>query len=75
VAHHGSEDAGLDRLLDETDPELAVVSVGEDNPFGHPSPSTLTELADRGVPVARTDLAGTLTIDVDRRGFSVQPDG
>jgi competence protein ComEC len=75
VAHHGSEDAGLDRLLDETDPRLAVVSVGDDNPFGHPSPATLTELADHGVPVARTDLDGTLTIDVDLDGFSVQADG
>ena len=38
VAHHGSEDAGLDALLDRTDPRLAVISVGEDNPFGHPTP-------------------------------------
>jgi competence protein ComEC len=74
VAHHGSEDGGLDRLLDQTAPQLAVVSVGEDNPFGHPSPATLTELADHGVPVARTDVHGTLTIDVNREGFSLGTD-
>jgi competence protein ComEC len=75
VAHHGSEDAGLDGLLDRTVPKLAVVSVGEDNPFGHPSPATLAELADHGVRVARTDLGGTLTIDVDRDGFNLVTGG
>jgi competence protein ComEC len=74
VAHHGSEDAGLDHLLDQTAPQLAVVSVGEGNPFGHPSPATLTELADHGVPLARTDVLGTLTIDVAGEGFSLSTD-
>jgi competence protein ComEC len=74
VAHHGSEDAGLDGLLDRIAPQLAIVSVGDDNPFGHPSPATLTELTDHGVPVARTDVDGTLTIDVDREGFSLGTD-
>jgi competence protein ComEC len=75
VAHHGSEDAGLGGLLDRTVPQLAVVSVGDDNPFGHPSPATLSELADHGVPVARTDRGGTLTIEVDRDGFNLAPGG
>ena len=44
VAHHGSDDAGLDALLDRTAPRLAVISVGEDNPYGHPDPETLDEL-------------------------------
>jgi competence protein ComEC len=75
VAHHGSEDPGLDGLLDRSIPTLAVVSVGAENPYGHPAPATLAELADHDVPVARTDLAGSLTIDVDRRGFSLHAAG
>ncbi len=48
VAHHGSEDAGLPRLLTEAEPELAVISVGADNPYGHPASATLAELARPG---------------------------
>ena len=50
VAHHGSEDAGLDGLLERTMPRLAVISVGEDNPYGHPTAATLATLASHGVP-------------------------
>ncbi len=64
VAHHGSADAGLDDLLDRTHPHLALISVGAGNPFGHPTPSTLATLAQHHVPVLRTDLEGTITIDI-----------
>ena len=50
VAHHGSEDAGLGELLERTRPRLAVISVGEDNPYGHPTAATLGELAAHGSP-------------------------
>jgi competence protein ComEC len=68
VAHHGSDDAGLGALLDRTRPRLAVISVGADNPFGHPTPGTLEALARHRIPTLRTDLAGTVEIDV-RPGF------
>ena len=45
VAHHGSDDAGLGALLDRTRPRLAVISVGADNPYGHPTAGTLATLA------------------------------
>ena len=58
VAHHGSEDAGLGALLDRTAPRLAVISVGADNPYGHPAAGTLAELARHGVQtLERTDVA------------------
>jgi competence protein ComEC len=71
VAHHGSDDAGLGPLLDRIRPRLAVISVGADNPYGHPTPGTLATLAAHHVPTLRTDLDGTVEIDVSRRGFSV----
>lgn len=64
VAHHGSEDSGLGELLDRTAPGLAIISVGAANPFGHPAPSTLGALASRGVRTLRTDLDGTVVLDV-----------
>jgi ComEC/Rec2-related protein len=71
VAHHGSDDAGLGPLLDRIRPRLAVISVGADNPYGHPTPGTLATLAAHRVPTLRTDRDGTIEIDVSRRSFSV----
>ena len=70
VAHHGSEDAGLDTLLERTMPRLAVISVGEDNPYGHPTAATLATLAMHGVRTMRTDRDGAIVIEV--RGASVK---
>jgi competence protein ComEC len=75
VAHHGSEDAGLDDLLDRTRPSLAIVSVGEGNPFGHPTAATLTTLAARGVRTLRTDRDGTVVLDVRPGSFRVSVTG
>ena len=71
VAHHGSDDAGLGELLEQARPQLAVISVGEDNPYGHPTPGTLATLARHGVPTLRTDQDGEVVIDVERGAFSV----
>jgi competence protein ComEC len=73
VAHHGSEDAGLERLLAHAVPALAVISVGADNPYGHPAPSTLATLSEHGVPVARTDEVGPVQIDVTSSGWTLRP--
>ncbi len=75
VAHHGSDDAGLGPLLDRTRPRLAAISVGAGNPFGHPTPGTLATLAAHDMPVLRTDLDGTVTIEVSRAGFRVETGG
>ena len=75
VAHHGSDDAGLGALLDRARPRLAVISVGADNSYGHPTPGTLATLAAHHVPVMRTDLEGTVTFDVHRGSIEVSGDG
>jgi competence protein ComEC len=64
VAHHGSEDAGLAALLERTRPRLAVISVGDDNSFGHPTSDALETLATRGIRTLRTDLHGSVAIEV-----------
>ena len=52
VAHHGSEDAGLAGAARRGRPELALISVGAGNPYGHPTAATLAALAEAGVPGA-----------------------
>jgi competence protein ComEC len=71
VAHHGSDDAGLGALLDRIRPQLAVISVGAGNSYGHPTPQTLATLAQHRVPTLRTDEDGTVAIDVEAHGFSL----
>src|SRR5215208_7699770 len=72
VAHHGSEDAGLDALLDRTVPRLAVISVGADNPYGHPTADILSTLAHHGIATLRTDQEGDVEIDVTGAGWPVE---
>ncbi len=71
VAHHGSEDAGLEALLARVEPELAVISVGDDNPYGHPTAATLATLDAAAVPVRRTDTDGTVSIAIRRSSWAV----
>lgn len=64
VGHHGSGDSTSTELLSWTLPELGIISVGEDNPYGHPAPETLERLDRAGVEVHRTDQEGTVTVVV-----------
>jgi competence protein ComEC len=72
VAHHGSADAGLPALLARTTPKLAVISVGDANPYGHPAPQTLAELDAADVPLTRTDRDGEVVIEVRGRRWTVR---
>ena len=63
VAHHGSADEGLPAMLEQTAPSVAAIEVGDENTYGHPTPSTLDAL--RTVPqVVRTDRDGTVRLHV-----------
>ena len=67
VSHHGSKTSTTPQLLAAVDPEVAVISVGAGNPFGHPSPEVLARLADRlgEGNVYRTDDDGTIEFITD----------
>lgn len=71
VSHHGSADAGLPDLLERSVPKLAVISVGADNPYGHPTAQTVSELRSHGVPTMRTDREGEIDIDAGGAGWIV----
>lgn len=62
VAHHGSASSTTEVLLDAARPRLALVSAGPRNLYGHPSTRVLARLADRGIPVLRTDRDGEISI-------------
>ncbi len=76
VGHHGSGSSTCAALLQAVSPLYAVISVGQDNTYGHPAAETLARLADAGTAVYRTDLAGTIIAVSDGKQitFNAAPD-
>jgi competence protein ComEC len=73
VAHHGSEDPGLEAELRQLAPALAVISCGRGNDYGHPRPETLAALATvPGLKTLRTDLNGRIVVESDGRGVWIR---
>ena len=73
VAHHGSSDDGLPRLLELLRPDVAVISCGRDNDYGHPTQSTLAALqAVPGLELFRTDRDGEVVIESDGKRISTR---
>ncbi|MDD5447550.1 MAG: DNA internalization-related competence protein ComEC/Rec2 [Actinomycetota bacterium] len=62
MPHQGARDATNPDLLDFLTPEIAVIPVGEDNPYGHPSQFCLNELASRRIEIFRTDEDGDIEL-------------
>ncbi|MBR6825984.1 MAG: MBL fold metallo-hydrolase [Oscillospiraceae bacterium] len=60
VGHHGSSSSTSYRFLNAVMPQYAVISVGEENKYGHPEEEVLTRLRDADVTVFRTDLDGDI---------------
>jgi len=65
VAHHGSKYSTSQAFLEKVKPQIAVISVGAKNTFGHPSQMTLNRLARAGAKVFRTDKDGDVKIVSD----------
>ena len=72
VAHHGSADDGLPRLLARLRPSVAVISVGADNEYGHPAPAALKALEEHDdLHLYRTDEDGAVVLESDGSRLTV----
>ena len=65
VGHHGSSSSTGYRFLREVMPLYAVISVGKDNSYGHPTEAVLSRLEDAQVQIYRTDVHGTVIAESD----------
>jgi len=61
VAHHGSKYSSTDGFIERAAPQVAVISVGADNSYGHPAKETLAKLARHGIQIRRTDTEGDIS--------------
>jgi len=69
IGHHGSNTSTSPLLLARTSPELAVISVGARNRYGHPHAEVLSRIIESGARVLRTDLSGDIVIRARRSGL------
>ena len=72
VAHHGSSTSTTERFLDAARPRVALISVGKDNSYRHPSPAVVDRLERAGAAVYRTDQLGTVVVATDGRRVRVR---
>jgi competence protein ComEC len=75
VGHHGSSTSSSDAFLEAVRPRVAVISVGAQNKYGHPSGDVIRALSRVGAEVLRTDEAGTVVIRTDGIHIEVEAKG
>lgn len=74
VAHHGSKTSSITEFIEKIKPKYAIIGVGEDNKFGHPSDSTIQNLEKANIRIYRTDKMGEIEMktngkDIEINGF------
>lgn len=72
AGHHGSDTSSCYRFLRAVSPETVVISVGEDNAYGHPGEDALSRFRDAGAAVYRTDLQGAVVLCSDGEEITVE---
>ena len=72
VPHHGSLTSSSELFVRALAPQLAVVSAGRMNRFGHPSPEVLRRYTAAGATVFRTDRDGAVFVETDGRSLNAR---
>ena len=68
VAHHGSKSSSIKEFLEYTTPKISLISLGENNKFGHPNEEVLKRLEEVGSKIYRTDRSGEVTLKIYKDG-------
>jgi competence protein ComEC len=72
VAHHGSHTSTSRELLEGWRPQIALISCGRGNSFGHPAPEVIQRLESVGAAIYRTDLHGQIMLKSDGASVHVR---
>ncbi len=71
VGHHGSNSSSSLAFLNKVNPEVAVISCGAGNTYGHPHQETLKNFENAGATIYRTDLNGTVVVRTNGHTYSI----
>ena len=72
VSHHGSKNGLSGKLLEVTNPKVAVISVGRNNSYGHPHAEVVKMLESYGLRVLRTDVMGDVVVQSNGISWQVK---
>jgi competence protein ComEC len=72
VPHHGSATSSSSEFLNALRPDVAVISAGRGNPFGHPVASVLERYREVGAAIYRTDQDGAVTVETDGKTVRIE---
>ncbi len=73
IAHHGSKYSSSQEFLEKISPDLAIISVGATNRYGHPTPEVLERLRNLEIKILRTDIDGEIEIVSDGSSWYTKP--
>jgi competence protein ComEC len=71
IGHHGSKNSSMPEFLAAVGAQIGIISAGEQNPYGHPSPALLQRLEEDGMWVLRTDREGAVQVQTDGHNLHV----
>ena len=71
VGHHGSKNSTTPEFLAAVRPKIAIISSGDGNPYGHPSPELMDRLQTAGIHILRTDTNGAVHVLTDGERIEV----
>ncbi len=71
VGHHGSSTSTSEDFLISANPSVAIISVGKNNTYGHPTPETLSLLNSYNIKTLRTDINGTIIAISDGKNINI----
>ena len=66
VSHHGSRTGTSEEFLKSVKPKIALIGVGENNKFGHPTEDVIKRLTENKVKIYRTDTDGEISIKIKK---------
>lgn len=71
VAHHGSKTSSITEFIEKIKPKYAIIGVGEDNKFGHPSDNTIQNLEKANIRIYRTDKMGEIEMKTNGKEIKI----
>ena len=74
MGHHGSSTSTSDKFLSAVNPDIALISCGKNNDYGHPHKETVAKLNKNNIPMFRTDVYGSITVTLKNNTISLNTD-